>query len=298
MSEGRKHPLGYVLAMTLLLLAMAGTALTAVASHSHRRAIAAVRAQEGLQRRWGGITCADALLPRAPQLVEAIRQRPRAEAETAPDRGAFALQLGGQTFVVSAYDEQAKVNLNTLTSRLGGGGAGFEGAVRAVMGKDAPALRLLPKRVTETDEAGKQHERMEFASYGQVFGDAPAAVLMGRGKSPGLAAAVTCWGDGRLNVEHASPAAVAGLCATVLEPKEFEKFRRAQERAPTRKWDQLFMELKFMPEREKAMKELITTTSSCHTLWVVADATGRPAYRMAVIGSAADGEGSVETFEW
>jgi hypothetical protein len=297
----RRHPRGYVLVMTLLLLAVAAVALGAVATDSHGRALAAIRAQEDLQRRWGAISCTQALLPNADRLIHRPQREPGASARSA----SVSLRLGGQSFVVVVTDEQAKVNVNMLAARVGDPGE-LATLVRHLVGDggDGAGVRLRPTREIVDGGDGKQSQRLTFAAYGQVFADAPPASLMSlRDDTAGLAADVTCWGDGRLNTAAASPAAVAALCATVLDAEELGRFRDAHSNSPPRAWADVFAELKLPAERRQVMETLTTKASSCHSLWVAADVDGRPSYRFTVassgVGVGADVDAAaVHVFEW
>lgn len=300
MLERRRHR-GYVLMMTLLLLALAAVALGAAASDSHRRALAAVRAQEDLQRRWGAVTCAEALVTHAAAASNVSQPSPTPSGIRTRGGAAVSLRLGDQRFIAVVSDEQAKVNVNTLAQRLSG--ARLESHLRRLLPRNADAaIRLSPSRLVVADGDGKPVERWKFHAYGQVFGDAPPAALMPGDRVGGLVDDLTCWGDGKLNIERASPTAVAGLCAAILEPEEFDRFRRAQQQSPGRPWLDVFAELALPAERAEAMQGLTTSASSCHSVWVVADADRRPRYRLAIVssggGDSDSGGVSVNVFEW
>jgi hypothetical protein len=272
----RERQRGYVLVMTLLLLALAASAMARVAVQSHGRAMAALEAQERLQRRWGMISCQQALLPHADAVIRAAGGRLGRRTSFADAR----LRLGGQTFVLRFSDEQAKINVNFLAGRLKG--EAFRQAIRRLF-PQASAVRL-----STASPAGR------WASYGEIFGDVPPAALMGGGRRAGLGAPLTCWGDGHLNGTRASPQAVVQMAALVLPQAELEKFKAAQGRAPEESWVDLFTALKFTPNRRSDMEKLMTPESRCYSLWTVALDGARPRYRFAV----AEGMGRLDTFEW
>src|SRR5437868_13748710 len=100
----------FVLVAVLGLLVLSATLLVAVSRAAPRSALAARSAEEALQRRWGAVTCRNAVLPYADQMLTALeqeRRRPTAKFET-------SIRLGNMTFDLVVADEQAKANVNTM----------------------------------------------------------------------------------------------------------------------------------------------------------------------------------------
>src|SRR5687768_18320417 len=91
-----EHPRGYVLILTLGLLALAATLLVGVARASLRHAVAAREAVDGLQRRIGVRSCQSVVLPHAGDIL--IRQEQRRNASVAVLR--TTVTLGDQRFDV------------------------------------------------------------------------------------------------------------------------------------------------------------------------------------------------------
>jgi len=280
---------GYVLVMTLLLLALAAVALSAVAAESHARATQALRAQEQLQRHWGALSCQHALLPNVAAIIEAARRQP-------DGAGPSLLKLGGQTFVLVFGDEQAKVNLNTLS--LAVGTSGVRSALQRLIKTNADeiSIHLSPSVVQETGADGKPVDRLKFLSFGQVFDKASPAALMGNdaGTLRGFATNLTCWGDGKLNFTKASPATIAEVASCVLKTDDAVRFRRAQQKSPQLPWDDIFRQQALPAELIPVMGKLMTNKSTCFSLWIAADIKGRPIYQFAV---QADGQ-PPSVFEW
>ena len=112
---GRRRQSGYVLLLTLLILALAGTVTAGVCRASFARAARSVRAEQDLQRRWGAASCSRAYLPRAERVIAA--------AEAAQRRALPAVRarvvLNGQAFDLWFADETAKLNANLLVHRRG-----------------------------------------------------------------------------------------------------------------------------------------------------------------------------------
>src|SRR5205085_728549 len=122
--------------------------------------------------------------------------------------------LGGQAFDLVVADEQAKANVNVLLVDFGREAA--EDAIRRNAGAIAPmnALRLRPARQpmmidNRSVAASPGNRRVEqwLTGYGQVFDGVPPSALLrweSRQALPtGPAAALSCWGDGAINVRRA-----------------------------------------------------------------------------------------------
>ena len=81
------------------------------------------------------------------------------------------------------------------------------------------SMRARPDRGGETANpavagGSSQSKSLPLAvlSYGQVFEDALPQQLIGAEPSSGLAAAVTCWGDGKVNLRRAPDAVIEQAC--------------------------------------------------------------------------------------
>ena len=157
---------GYILLTTLLLLALAATAMVGVSRRSLTLALEASRAEEDLQRRWGVLTSQSVLLPMAGDILGKAEQQ---EKRSLPST-AISFHLGRQAFTFVIFDEQAKFNVNTFFQKKQS--VETERALRQLlsMGSSGEAVRLepLPKRI---DPKTSQPDP-SFISLGQVF--APA----------------------------------------------------------------------------------------------------------------------------
>ena len=111
---------GYVLVMTLGLLMLAATLLVTIGRASTARVLAARIEQRELQRRWAVVSCRNAVLPFAGDILarqEALQNRP------VPGYRA-TITLGDQRYALLVSDEQAKANVNLLLERSDDAGRG------------------------------------------------------------------------------------------------------------------------------------------------------------------------------
>jgi type II secretory pathway component PulK len=273
---------GYVLLLVLFVIALATVAMASVCRMSLEKGLQADRAQSDLQRRWAVVTCRSVVLPK----VQALLDR-------APDTAADVrrtLHLGRQSFTVIIADEQAKANVNLLYAQ--GKLAGAERAVRAVISDnrgDTPVtLRPLARPAVADDD---DEPPQLFESFEQVFGRVLPERLVG---SPSPTSALTCWGDGTLNLHRASPQAVRAVLGTHLPAAEIAHLLELRAKNPTLDSGDLLDLMGLSDQRREAVEELLTDQSACRSLWIISDSLDRKWYDLAV----SRGQGDVVLFSW
>jgi type II secretory pathway pseudopilin PulG len=323
----RRRRSGYVLLLVIVMIAIAGLLLAAVARQSLLLAIQGVEARESLQRRWGATTCQRVFLERAEDILKQLVDDPSQDADPQkppPDHATAKIVLGGMVFDLLLADENAKVNLNAIY-RLRN-----VDEVRRIVRESANAgerleVRLLPLRVKST-----QADQPVFESWGQVF--AVNRMAQDRPVPEQLMAATTqttCWGDGRLNVLRASDWRIERLCRMVVAPaaidrllewrrqyfaQQQEKRRQAaasqqssdaQTNAATRPastqdagqdYAAALGQLQLRQGEQQQIGELLTSRSTCHSLWVTIT-QGKRSWSSYMVLHAPDNEKPVYTRE-
>src|SRR5688572_8165645 len=180
----RRRRRGYVLVMTLALLVLCATMLVTVSHAALRHASAARAARDELQRRWGAVSCREAVLPNAEVILataEATRRRPVPVLAT-------VVRLGGHEFELVVSDEQAKANVNAVLANadltraetrirnaLAGSGLANEVRIRPTYGS-----------IVEPVGAVAESASLRVAGLGQVFDEVePARVLRAAARAEG-----------------------------------------------------------------------------------------------------------------
>jgi len=273
---------GYVLLLVLFVIALATAAMASVCRMSLERSLQADRAQTDLQRRWAVITCRSVLLPKSQALLD-----------RAPDSASDVrrtLHLGRQSFTLIFADEQAKANVNLLYAQ--GKLAGAERAVRAAISDnrgDTPVtLRPLPNPpVTDDEDALPQ----VFESFEQVFGRVSPERLVGNLSPTG---ALTCWGDGTLNLHRASPQALRAVLGPHLPAAQIAQLLALRAKDPTLDPGDLLDLMALPDDRRESIEDLLTDQSACRSLWIISDSLDRKWYDLAV----SRGQGDVVFFSW
>jgi hypothetical protein len=315
MRSRKRHPRGYVLLLTLMLLAIAAAALAGACRAALQKTLLASRAQEDLQRRWGVISCRAALLPKAERVLAASGDR------TSPETR-LDVALGRQSMSLIFGDEQAKANVNLLYAL--GKRDGADQAVRRIVGVIGADVRvelrpiLIQAPEDELNEPeppkhalrsnGDEQDLLElevqpaFEAWGQIFAGARPNLLLGRrGTLPSVAGSLTCWGDGAVNVRRASSETLLRVCENVLRPAEVRKLIAARDKDPD--WDlwETMDTLNLPEDRYANAEQLLTDRSACFSLWIVSrggGGEGRGWYDLAVSELAGGTAGGIKTFSW
>jgi len=283
---GRPRRRGYVLVMTLLLLALAGLILVGIARHSLALAQEAIESERDLQDRWGALSLEHALFARADDLLSPPADVQAPAARPAPRR-AGELRLGGTTYRFLLGNESAKLNLNTAL-RLRD-----PEAVRGVLAELADQPLPIVLRPA-TDEASPP-----FSSWGQVVaydqlpeGEVPERLLSGT-------LHVTCWGNGRLKLTSADPRTIAALCRLArVPPHRGRQLVQVVEAHPEYKLPELLAAAQ-LDERELArLRPHLTDRPETYSLWLVSMQGARRACRFSVAEQGLGGARRTKRFTW
>ena len=188
--------------MTVVLIAVAGLFLAGIARQSLTLALDAHESQEALQRRWGELSCRQAILLHADAILKQ-QQRPAKENDAdgaiGAARASAHLVLGGLTFDLLLADESAKISLNVIYRRQG------DESVTGLISESSQSSGVLPVRLRPYRSNSETTNSLAFDSWGQVFsldrveGPTPASELLEAATTE-----MTCWGDGKLNLERAT----------------------------------------------------------------------------------------------
>lgn len=296
---------GFVLLMALVLVLLAGTLLAGVVSRSMLGALESQGAALELQRRWAVASCRSTFLGRVEELLdkaergesargseeasEAYQNKPMAELRV-------ACSLAGIEYELVFTDEQAKMNLNSLSKEVSLGDA--QAAVERLIvdlgtGHKRSAGVRLRMLVDSKDSQERNAGLLKVGGYGQVFEGVSPEHLIGQKGAPGIAQGITCWGDGKVNLRRAPAAVIERACEKSLRRDVVRAFLAARDRDPYRKLSAILGEIKEIDEEQVTrLAGRVTDQSSCHGLWVIARGSQRSWYTLAV-GLARNGEKSM-----
>jgi hypothetical protein len=308
MSPAAAKRSGFALLMALALVMLAGALMIGVVRQSASDAVRSRQALADLQRRWGQASLQNTILPRAEQLLDEAERGaeppgPGLVRRKPPVRQLrLTCTLAELDYEVIVTDEQAKVNVAALVAAVGPAQTAqvvsrlAEGRQPVVLRPTSP--RAMAAVVGSAVPAGEARAvqapaAATFAGYGQVWPSASPADIVGLDAASGLAADLTCWGNGRLNIRRASAQAVREACARDVSADTLGMLLAARDRNPYRPLDAMLAELITVdPAQKKVLSSRLTDRSNCHGVWVVAQGAARRWYSLGVsCGSAAGAPG-------
>jgi hypothetical protein len=299
---------GYVLIVTLGLLVLAATLMTAVAQTAIRQASAARSAKSELQRRLGVRSIGLFVLPTAEQRLQAAEARLKRPTAILVNR----VVLGAQSFVVVTSDEQAKANVSTMLDRANPGAVEAE-LRRSLSGNAAAELKLrlepIEPRAPHPQTAPTTQSAFfsTISGFGQMFNRLPVSELMNpRAVEQSPASILTCWGNGAINIRSAPEAAMRLMLAARISPVDIARIIAARDNQLAGKSPAVSQASSVSGATPTAaaagasapvdpLRRLLTSAgvapsaagqmmlgSSCHSVWIIAQSNGRQWYHLYI----------------
>jgi hypothetical protein len=271
----RRRRRGYVLIMTLAVLVLATTVMVGVSRAALHHANAARDAQDELQRRYGSASIRAALLGRAESvlaLAEAAQGRRLAST-------AASVQLGSRVFDVVVSDEQAKANVNRMLETAVDR-ASLETRLREAMTGTGLGRTVRLRPAADNGDVGRQR----VTGIGQVFDLTQASPERLLDPRTGALHMLTIWGDGRVNVRRASPAAARLALTPPLSAVEVARLLDGRPSLPRRSKGGTRDPLGALLESAGVASSIggrsvpVTLSSDCHAVWITCD-DGRRSWR-------------------
>ncbi len=297
---------GYVLLMVLVLLVVLATALSSIATRSMRTTQEAVVAVAQLQQRVGLESCQKTFLLQAEFVFKKMDEmRRNGQGPASPEANrmvADAITLGEQRFDLVLFDENAKVNLNTLNQNAG------QQEVMKVLRETLPAsiARTIafhpaqgsttsPTRTREPSSASNKGQEKSsasgsnletgeseaandppmipaFRSWGEVF---DFGMLIGQSPEKQVqlefAKSFTLWGSGQINIYRATDSQIMSLLGTVVPTALARKIVTKLKESPDPNIDTILEKEVESPKNRKQLRALLSPTSFAFSLFIDVD---------------------------
>ena len=293
----RQH--GYALLVTLLLLTIAAVAMAAVGRQSLDQALVALRAEQDLQQRWTTLTSRSVLLPLAEKAIS------NAEVQREQTLGSVTIKtrLNDTDYAFVFTDEQAKANVNALQRYRGRDQlvyvlrrlipAGSAGLTKVRL---RPVLQQPPARSSALKTPAR--ELSLLGSYAQVFERALPEYLVGQRPRASIAAHLTCWGNGQLNVRRASRPALQEICTPLLGLQEVDQLIAIRQESPDFNLTDVLDRLNLTHHQRQELAGRLTDRASCHGLWIVTNNKKQSRFQLSVVEGSRRGGALLRTFTW
>lgn len=290
---GNRQRGGFVLLMSLVLIALCAVLLAGIARHSLSLGSNCHEARQQLQRRWGAVSLANAVLTQADQIVaEHLRDRP---AELEDKDQVFPIvetvRLGGLDFHVVLDDESRKLSLNRLYLS-GGSDKVYEALHR--LGQSRAAVRLRP----HPDHVRNVTVR-PFESWGQVYRldelptkEHPAHWLSAAARE------LTCWGEGRVHYGRCSDRVLEIVARQAAGPVTAARLVDLRNRNPLLELDELLDRLTLRPRQRYRLEGWLTEKSNCYSMWMTVAGPGRAWHELRVAEVTPSGSLDIHPFTW
>lgn len=289
-SDRRRHELparqGFVLLMSLVLIALVGILLVGLARQSLLMAAETREATGDLQRRWGTVFLSRALLCDPELLISRHLDVPEGQRRQLPIRE--SLQLGALTFRVTLDDESRKLNINRL--RDSGGTQQVLETVQRFAGSGA-RVELRPVRATALGVR-------EFDSWGQVL-----PLLASDDAQPQfdqlqqLSQGITCWGSAKVNVRRCGDEVLRSVGALAAGPITANRLVALRENDPRLGRDELLTKLALNGRKLAILKGWLSDDSDCYSLWILVG-DRRASLDLFVRENAGSESPAVKHFQW
>jgi hypothetical protein len=253
---------GYVLVLTLGLLALASISLASVARYSLASATSANTAAEELQRRWGLLSVRHVFTEQAVAVLDAAVPPEQVNTPPWPKPASLStsFRLGGLTFSVLVSDEDAKANLNVLAAWSPDKLA----AISRRLSQGAGNLDLRALRPTQTGRS--------YQSWGEVFdlanlsAEQRAATELIRSTRQ-----ITLWGSRQLNLRRASDEALREVASLALPIQKVGELVSLRKHWSGGEVGLLLAELDLRRPQLSAASRLFTNDSRNYSLWIEID---------------------------
>ena len=210
------------------------------------------------------------------------------------------MQLGRQRFDLILGDEQAKANVNALLERDGRENA--QTRLRQALSGTGLAAKLLLRPDPAISVAASQPTTAPanvsswITGYGQVFDNVSPQALL----NSGAAALLTCWGTGPVNARRAGESALKLATSPPLTPLDITRLIQARDASfqPGQSQGPITSPQNSPANSPPTAAGRITTTSACHSLWIIASSDRRSWYHFAVLDDADPQHPREMNFQW
>lgn len=288
----RRQRKGYVLVMTLLIIAMVAILTVGLARFSMNKAVDSIAAESDLQTRWGTTSCQRFALANARKILNPqVWDDESEEWSSEPVRSSnVSIRLTDQVFQVVLADESAKLDLNFVAEFASQ--EKTKELVRKFAKAENVTIRLRP--LSKQKQRGPTEH--QFGCWGQVFESDvqpdifPGDILIATED-------LTCWSQ-KLNYRNASDEVLFETCKLAAGASIAR--RVVQERGSNEQTglDDMMSSIGASERQKQALRVALAEQSRAQSIWVRAVANGQPRYSLIVRERFTSSLSRIYSFAW
>jgi len=285
--QNRAHCRGYVLVMTLILLAIVSMSAAALARRSASITMDAIQSERSLQRKWA----AQSALHLTKNHETPIMEWAQSKSETPISSWQISFELNRMPMVLLISDEQAKPNITTLLQRYG-----MQKTQRLVtpvnrINTANTRLQLRPLYPAVIDEGPLIFSDRDWpliASYRDLYSTPSLIDLVVSDKTEALYNAqiglppLTCWGDGKLRFQNASAQSLIALLQDISGQRDVMRLIQIRTQQPSIAVADAIAQLDISAEQEQVYLERLIDVSTCFATLVLIQDQSRIAMDLEV----------------
>lgn len=284
---------GFALVLVLLVLVLAGSYLGLAAHRSGQAALAAASAEEELQLKW---ICLSANAVARPALERILNEQQK-EIDEPLATARLDMVLGNMNLTLILGDEQAKANANMLLECRGM--QGLIDSLRQLQAGQRMALAVEPRPAAAGPENLISRWPQKFSSLEELFAPHSPLVILDNPGENGPAQRISCWGSGMVNIMRADALVLRTMVGELLTEREIYRIMKWRLDNPQGSVESALADAEIEKERHEPLRRLLTSRSSCHSIWIIISCGSRRWQRLYVNQQGDPGNDAQEwTFLW
>lgn len=255
---------GFTLLLTLVLLAIAATAMAAVARRSLSAAAQAEIAEQALQAKWAERSLTPLVNEAEVALDSGAGRSPVDTDRRKPSTTTLTTRLGELNIELTFADEQAKLPVNRLIDELGTDETGR--LLRRQLASEVERtveLRSIDRFVRQLNDIDDDRPAVE--SFSQLFASGPANLRTDAADARRASEQCTLWGEGTFNLERVSSETLAATLGPTLTRRDAQQLIEA---AAEGSLDEALSDLIQSDEARARIVPWLTVGTQTTSLWI------------------------------
>lgn len=264
---------GFILILVLLVITIATLTMVTAGQNSCQRALMASRQMDKLQTKWAALSAKETLLNSAELFLLA-----QSTEQEQPLKAIGRMTLGKTNFDFIIYDEQAKANVNSISSdsRI------FHEKIIRLQNKLPIVLNPVFEHNKTEKTNNKISQQRRYSGFEDLFGLKPLNQFVDTKQAEGLADRLTFWGNGKINFKRASQTVIKTVLSDYLNDSQIESLLELRRQLPDCTAFELADNMDLPRNKRRKLLTKITDQSKCYSLWIISSDPGCNQYRLFI----------------